>query len=400
MENLVRRASAGAWIVALLALTMVPSPGLGPYDRLVLCVLCGSEGSADAILNVVLFVPLGLLVAGTKRAPWRAAALGLLISLAVESTQLFVPGRQPALGDLIWNTLGAALGVLLHGAVVGRLRRTSGSAVPALGASLVTGVSVIAAGWLLGARPSTELYWSLWTPRLGGMPQYGGALANAMLDGNPLPPGAFPSDRNPVRAWLGDWTFEATLQKGAPPPRLAPVISLIDTDRDETAFLGLVGEDLVWRERLRAGTFSFHQPAFRVPGALSAVQVGDTTRVQIRRVGVDRCITVDGHTSCRRGFTPGRTWSLLIGAGTTNDLKRRGLDLIWLLALGVPTGFLSIGWSAARHGLLLTALVAASARITHLGTWHLVSESLAVMAGVGLGACAVLLIQRVHGVPH
>jgi hypothetical protein len=388
-------------MLALIMLTMAPSPGLGPYDRPVICVLCGPEGSADAILNVLLFVPLGLLLGHTRRAPLRAAALGFLISLAVESTQLFIPGRQPALGDLIWNTSGAVVGVFLYRAVIDRLYRTTRSPAQGLGAPLLTGLAVIAAGWLLGPRPSTHLYWSLWTPPLVGMPQYDGAVIAVTLDGVPIPPQEFPKHLNPARAWLADWTFETSLVKGEPPERLAPVIILADVGSEEAAFLGVVREDLVWRDRLWAETFGFHQPNFRVPGALRGIAVRDTVRIEVRRVGVDRCIAVDTQARCHRGFTPGRTWSLLRGAGRLSDHERRGLDLTWLLVLGLPTGFLSMGlWATIRHGVLLVGLVAASAWITPLGAWYLASDSLVILVGVGLGAWASVGIQRVLSLPY
>ena len=397
-DNIIQRAAATAWIAVLLGLTLMPSASLEPYDRPTLCLLCGTEGTADAILNVLLFVPLGLLMARAKNAWLRAAAVGLALSLGVESVQLLVPGRHPALGDIIWNTSGAALGVLIHHVALDRLRRTRGPGTRGFMVALATGLSIIATGWLLEPDPSTELYWSLWTPQLGGMAYYDGRVLDTRLDGRALPSGEFPGGQNPLDAWLTDWTFEATLETGARPPRLAPVVSLIDIGRGRMALLGVVGEDLVWQERLRAGTLGFHQPDLRITSALGPLEEGDTARIEIRRVGMDRCIDVDGHGRCRFGFTPGRTWSLLTPAGRLSERQRRGLDLIWLMALGLPTGFMAIGRRAVgRSGLVLVALLFASAWITPLGYWRLLSESLSVLVGVALGAWGVAGIRQVCG---
>ncbi|MDH3208619.1 MAG: VanZ family protein, partial [Gemmatimonadota bacterium] len=191
-ERIIRRAAATAWLVTLLVMTLVPTPSLELFNRPAFCLLCGAQGSADAILNMLLFVPLGVLMARTKNAPLRAAAVGLALSLGVESAQLLVPGRQPALGDLVWNASGAALGVYLHHVVLDRLRRTRASDASGLAVSVVAGLSVIAMGWLLEPIPSSELYWSLWTPQLGGMAYYDGRIIDTRLDGQSIPSGEFP----------------------------------------------------------------------------------------------------------------------------------------------------------------------------------------------------------------
>jgi glycopeptide antibiotics resistance protein len=72
------------------------------------------------ILNVLLFVPLGLLAPLLVRARrwWRAALAGLLVSAAIEALQFIAdvtisPGRVADVDDLIANVLGAVLGFLL-----------------------------------------------------------------------------------------------------------------------------------------------------------------------------------------------------------------------------------------------------------------------------------------------
>jgi glycopeptide antibiotics resistance protein len=67
--------------------------------------------------NILLFVPLGALVASLLMRPlwWASAVIGLTFSLVAEFTQeVFLPGRTGSAGDLVANTAGALLG----GAVV------------------------------------------------------------------------------------------------------------------------------------------------------------------------------------------------------------------------------------------------------------------------------------------
>jgi len=71
----------------------------------------------DVLGNVLLFVPLGLAVAGAVGAGRPPAArlaaaggAGAVLSLAVEALQLLVPGRATDVDDVIFNTLGALVG--------------------------------------------------------------------------------------------------------------------------------------------------------------------------------------------------------------------------------------------------------------------------------------------------
>jgi len=87
----------------------------------------------ESFANVVLFVPLGLLIAllvPTKW--WWAVILGLvLVAGGIELGQaLFLPGRVPSLDDVIANSTGGLIGVVIAAIIRGiaratrRLRRT------------------------------------------------------------------------------------------------------------------------------------------------------------------------------------------------------------------------------------------------------------------------------------
>lgn len=71
----------------------------------------------DVLGNVVLFVPLGLALAGATGAGRpagvrlaTAGGLGAGLSVTVEGIQLLVPGRATDVDDVIFNTLGALVG--------------------------------------------------------------------------------------------------------------------------------------------------------------------------------------------------------------------------------------------------------------------------------------------------
>lgn len=76
---------------------------------------------AEAVANVVLFVPLGLAggwLVRRGREPWVVVALGLL-AVAVEAVQYPTAGRDASLRDVVLNSLGGLLGVAV--ALLGKL---------------------------------------------------------------------------------------------------------------------------------------------------------------------------------------------------------------------------------------------------------------------------------------
>lgn len=75
--------------------------------------------------NIAMFVPVGLLfllLAGRRRW-WLALAAGVALTCAIEFTQLFLPGRFSDVRDILANSLGALLGV-----IVGLMLRRAGTA--------------------------------------------------------------------------------------------------------------------------------------------------------------------------------------------------------------------------------------------------------------------------------
>lgn len=81
----------------------------------------------DVVGNVLLFVPVGVALAGLSRARhlgWlllTTVGLAATLSISVELVQRLIPGRTTDIDDVIFNTLGALLGAL--GLVLYRRRR-------------------------------------------------------------------------------------------------------------------------------------------------------------------------------------------------------------------------------------------------------------------------------------
>ena len=81
---------------------------------------------ADFMANIVLFVPIGFLFKLSRR-PGKDVLclnplfLGILLSISIEFTQLFIPGRYTQVSDVITNGFGAWLGALLFVLLKGQL---------------------------------------------------------------------------------------------------------------------------------------------------------------------------------------------------------------------------------------------------------------------------------------
>lgn len=80
------------------------------------------------LLNVLLFVPVGMIVVlVVRRSWWQAALVAVAVSAAVELVQL-VPAlhRDTSLSDVVTNGLGGLLGAGIAGYLGSRLTRTLG----------------------------------------------------------------------------------------------------------------------------------------------------------------------------------------------------------------------------------------------------------------------------------
>lgn len=73
----------------------------------------------DMLNNLLLFMPVGAALWASAALVVRrglalpiAATLGALLSLAIEWTQVFVPGRFPGVSDVCMNSIGAAAGAV------------------------------------------------------------------------------------------------------------------------------------------------------------------------------------------------------------------------------------------------------------------------------------------------
>jgi len=368
------------WLVVILGVTLVPLEGT---DRPpILCVLCGDGALADGVLNAALFLPLGaaLSVAGWR--PWRLFALGALLSLGVETFQFVIPGRDPSLADVLFNTLGTALGIGLARSTSmwwrpgPRLADTLGI-VGALGAASILALT----GVLLGPSFPEDTYYGGWTPRFGHLEWYGGRVLQASLDGLEIPPGVLGSSPQVRQQLLSDGAIHVLARAGPRPLGLAPLFTIHDRHQREILLLGVDGDDIVYRYRTRAISWGFIGPEIRARGALRRIAWRDPLTVSVHPAGYGYCVSVNATEHCGLGYTIGSGWALLLGGQPVSPWLRPALSVGWAGALFFPTGLWArFGWAfAAGAALSLASLLLLPAPIGLLPTPQ--AELLGALAG-------------------
>lgn len=357
----------------VVAVTLPPVAESDPSSVSPLCLVCGRLGTAQLILNVVLFLPLGAAVArpgeGT-RGVMSALGWGLLLSAAVEAAQLFVPGRYPAVGDLVANGAGAGIGALL--AVSARSWLRPGPAASDL-LSVIWGagagcVFLTTSLLMQPSLPASE-YWVQRAPDLGHLARFRGEVVDARAGELTLPGGRLPErDRLLLsQSLLRGPRLAARARFGAPPPDLAPILSVMDHRQREIFLLGQDGRDLVFRLRRRAADVRLDGPEYRADGLISPDLAGSVATLAVepddryRAPGADGglCLRIGSELRCGLGHRVGRGWTLLIDVDLPGPLAR-ALDGAWLALFLLPLGYWArpgAGWVAG----LLVALGAAAA---------------------------------------
>lgn len=130
-----RIALAIAYSIVLAAVVLWPEPvDAGLHDEIARWIWRINRLGVDridyadieSISNVLLFVPLGIVVATLVRrgSEWIAVLAGVLASAAAEAAQwLLLPERFATLGDVLANGTGAAVGALAVAAMRALARR-------------------------------------------------------------------------------------------------------------------------------------------------------------------------------------------------------------------------------------------------------------------------------------
>ncbi|MFZ5624516.1 MAG: VanZ family protein [Gemmatimonadota bacterium] len=313
------------------------------------CLVCGSLGLMDVVLNVVLFMPFGAAMAartggGPGRRVLTAALTGLGLSFAIETTQyFFLTGRDASLSDLVTNATGSALGSLIVAfwpQLVAPNRRLAWRFGLAAAAGWVLQATIVA--WSLGPSLPRTLYFGQWAPKLGTLAQFEGTIVTASVGDLPLAWTSMPYTPALRDALASGQPMRATVVSGPPTAGLAPVVSIFDDEQQEIAMLGQMGRAAAFHLRLRSSLLRLRTPSVRLDDAFPA-EAGDTLHVAGRLAhGALEVSSVIGGVERRHRLPLSAHWGwfelMPFGAYHLGP-EARLLTAIWILALVLPFGF-------------------------------------------------------------
>lgn len=290
----------------------------------------------DVVLNLLLFVPLGLgmglLGAGTRR----ALILGLLASTAIECSQFFLlPNRDAAWHDVLTNGAGALLGAFFVNAweIRNRLTRVAGP-VAAAGLALAW---IAGAALMRPAAPSGVVWYGFWAHQLGNAVQFPGRILEFSLNNLPIPDGLIQQQAEFERLVAAPGALNTVTRIVIPPPYtgMAQLVGIMSPSGEELVSLWQDGERLLARVRLATTNVGLRTPWYQLAHGLRA-RPGDTLAIQLEADRRQVRLTV-------RGIDMDRVQSIPLAP-----------DLFW--ASFVPWDY-AVGGHPTGWPLLATALI-------------------------------------------
>ena len=350
-------------IIVILVATLTP---VGGKERQACstCIGCGLRWFSDGILNIGLFSPLGIAAAWRARSGWsvwKAILGGALLSASIEVLQLFVPGRDPELLDILFNTIGAAVGAIIaFRPEIWILPSSRQSTRLLLGWSIFTMGLVIATGVLLS--PAAE-------PR---QPPAQVAAAHAILSRGAR--------------------LEITVPAASPPTEITPLAAFYGNWDAEWLYLGRLENDGIFRYRTKARNAGFDQPEYRVAALFSAAPTDRPLPIAMWHRARDWCIRVDVRERCGVGPSAGRGWSIVAYPDAIGQRWGYVIDVLWIAALMFPFGYWTRKPALPFMPGIALALLVALPWITGL-TYTSFAQWLGAIAGFAAGFGLVKLTR-------
>jgi len=346
-----------AALVAILFATILPVSG-NPPSFAPFCIGCGESGATDLVLNLLLFTPLGvgLALAGMHVRP----AMGAMVAttVAIEALQLFIPGRDTSLGDVLANALGGALGFLVASHRDHLLRPSRVFERALLVAWSIAWLAVITiSAYAMTPSPTRSPYVALIARDLGkNFPDFPGEVLKPRIDTLPIANGELSQEVARTLTFRRRATIRATLVPAACPATTAAILQIADTQKRPIVFMAQRGSDLVLSVRSGANVLrlrAMHYVLARVFGEAGCRAQSESIRVAAAYNGR----TMDLHAEFARTSplvtslspTVKDGWRLLTPRQTYLEagIASQIYGGIWLFCLSLPFGFLG---GAIRNG--------------------------------------------------
>ena len=310
----------------------------------------GDSALAELLANIILFIPLGAaFVVAFPRRPFAAVFIGAALSFAVEFAQRYIPGRDPSVGDIVCNTIGTALGVLL----------------------------VVAASVWLWAPPRRSVWQARLTALIAVLVWYG---TGVMLRQD-FPPEPYRIVKNPDLPFFGYWQAQVlkvtkgvgTLEVVATTPlslpgRTTPLVAILAAADEHVLLLSVDGADLTLRYDMPALRWKLQQPDLRLRGALRPIAPLDTFTAATSHDATNICLRVNTTTRCNLGYTIGDGWKLLYYPEGRPPWQLALINTLWMVGCVIGVGFWGARGTGGKGGWLPMVFVIAALLMVPLMT--------------------------------
>lgn len=381
-----------AAVLLILAATVVPEGGRPGGLRL--CVLCSEHGLSEFLLNVLLFVPLGLVLAWSGYTLRRAVACGALLSFAIECSQWFIPGRFPSPEDVAANALGTFVGAMLFVGAASivdppphrRTRMTIAAAALAVLVPVLTALLV---------RPSfpPAAWFGQWTQRQSAFAFYQGYLLDAAMPGMPLRSMRLPYGSAVREGLLAGAPIRLRGVAGPPPRGSAPLFNIAD-DAERFALMVLVNQQNIdLRYRTVAEDLRLTGLDLQFRDALRGVGPGDTLALELWRAGPRWCMRGASGTHCA-GANASSLWRMLSPQVVPPNAA---VDVLWMALVFLPLAYWGVGRTrgvAAAAGLVTLLAIPWIPDGPAVSMLPLAGALAGVVLGVSLGAARTRHLLR------
>ncbi len=345
-------------LIGALTLHAHPDSDLPPHTW-GFCLFCGDLGGIDFLLNIALFLPLGMAWRWAGGSRSSVMLVSFIYTLMIEGLQFgFLPGRFASLGDIVSNTLGGPLGWML-------LDRWQNVFFPtAISARRFTtlwfGIVVLIlglTGWLLQPSLPNTVWYGQWRPALGAYDQFMGTVDSAALGDRPLPGHRLTDTPERIRALDGKpIRLVAFGTTGNSTHRVAPIVSIYDHREEQIALLGQRRADLVISFRTVGTDLGFRHPRLRIPDALGSDsgRPYEVTGTRLPGALMGRVVVGQDERTTTIRLTLAAGWLQLFPLVQPDHRWYGAGNALWLLSLALILGyFCGRGWGRSGGAIAL-----------------------------------------------
>lgn len=338
--------TVGAAVIAWF--TLRPGPLTQPPIQIECC------SATDLVLNVVLFVPFGVGLALLGLRPWIAGALGALISVAIELSQLWwVAGRYASVHDVLTNWAGTLLGAMV---VAKWGNRSRWWPIVAPGTAVLVVLWWLAVAFLVRPAIPTSPEWIVqWAHESTGTVPFLGQIVALALQDRSLPDGSI-VPRTEVHETLshtGAIRLTATAVTGSVPQGRARLAGIV-TGPSARDYMSLWqdGQALLAYQRLNLSVAGQRGVWLRLENSLPPT-AGDTVRIALT-TAFDRLRLVAATGGVERESSLRLTPDLFMGAllpGNSGEID----GFAWWSFVPALASFALLGFALATRPALLIA---------------------------------------------